>query len=90
LDAEVNDEEDLRGEEVVLTGEVNVGGDVRLHVLLELFQLGNFKAKGTEDDGEDMDAVVEVVFKFVDGGWNVNFLFCEAADVIAVDAASAI
>ena len=71
LDAEVNDEEDLRGEEVVLTGEVNVGGDVCLHVLLELFKLSDFEAQGAKDDGEDVDAVVDVVFEFVDGGRDI-------------------
>ena len=44
LDAEVNNIEDLCGEEAVLTGQVNVGGNVGLDVPLELPELSNLEA----------------------------------------------
>ena len=44
LDAEVNDVEDLRREEAVLTGQINVGGDVGLDLPLELPELSNLEA----------------------------------------------
>ena len=46
LDAEVNDVEDLCGEDVVLTSKINVGGDVGLDLPLELPELSDLEAQG--------------------------------------------
>ena len=85
MDSEVDDVQDLGGEEVVDAVEVGVGGYVCLHVLLDFSELCDEKALDVEDDGEDTDAMVDMVFQFVDGGRDVDLLFCETADVFTVN-----
>ena len=43
-----------------------------------------------KEDGEEMNAVVEMVFYLVDACWDEYLLFGQAFDIIAVYSASAI
>lgn len=85
LDSEVDDVQDLGGEEVVDAVEVGVGGYVCLDLLLDFSELCDEKALDVEDYGKDVDAMVDMVFQFVDGGGDVDLLFCETAGVLTVN-----
>ena len=75
---------------MVVTHEVYVGDMVSFDVEEAAVSLSNDEACGGEEDGKDADPVVQMMFKFVNGPGEVDFLLCEPLDFIAVDASSTV
>ena len=90
LDPDVNDVQDPCCKHVVMSQEIRVNSEVCLDMEEAAIDLPYQIAGNGEEDGQDVDTMAEMVFQLVDGVREVYLLLHEAADIIAVDAASAI
>ena len=90
LESDVYDIEYPGGKHVVISQHVNVGSVVAFDVQEIPIKFAYIITWLGEEDGTNVDDMVQVVLQFIDGVREVDFLPSKAADVISINVPSSI